>query len=143
MRFVIGNDHAAYEMKQVIAEHLKQQGHEVMDVGVGDVSASNYPVSGYKVAKAVKDGEADLGIAICGTGIGMSIVANKVPGIRAGLCSDTTAAYLTRAHNDANVLAMGAGMIGMNVAIDIVDTFLKTEFSNEEKHIRRIAAIEA
>ncbi|MBR3644511.1 MAG: RpiB/LacA/LacB family sugar-phosphate isomerase, partial [Parasporobacterium sp.] len=82
------------------------------------------------------------GIVICTTGIGISITANKVPGIRCGLCSDTTAAFLTRSHNDANVLAMGGGMIGMNVAIDIVDTFLNTEFCGLEKHARRIAAIE-
>lgn len=143
MKIAIGSDHGGFEMKEAVIAHLTKLGHEVEDMGCHSLQSCDYPQYGRAVAHAVADGTCERGIVICTTGIGISIVANKVPGIRAGLCSDTTAAYLTRAHNDANVLAMGAGMIGMNVAIDIVDTFLKTEFSNEEKHIRRIAAIEA
>ena len=129
-------------MKEAVIAHLKEKGHEVEDMGCHSLQSCDYPQYGRAVAHAVADGTCERGIVICTTGIGISIVANKVKGIRAGLCSDTTAAYLTRAHNDANVLAMGAGMIGMNVAIDIVDTFLNTPFSNEEKHVRRVAAIE-
>lgn len=142
MKIAIGSDHGGYEMKEAVIAHLKEKGHEVEDMGCHSLQSCDYPQYGRAVAHAVADGTCERGIVICTTGIGISIVANKVKGIRAGLCSDTTAAYLTRAHNDANVLAMGAGMIGMNVAIDIVDTFLNTPFSNEEKHVRRVAAIE-
>ena len=129
-------------MKEAVIAHLKDAGHEVTDLGCYDKNSCDYPQYGKAVAKAVADGTCQRGIVICTTGIGISIAANKVPGIRCGLCSDTTAAFLTRSHNDANVLAMGGGMIGMNVAIDIVDTFLNTEFCGLEKHARRIAAIE-
>ncbi|MBP5385481.1 MAG: ribose 5-phosphate isomerase B [Lachnospiraceae bacterium] len=142
MKIAIGSDHGGFDMKEAVIAHLKEQGHEVNDVGCYDKKSCDYPPYGRAVAHAVADGTCDKGIVICTTGIGISITANKVPGIRAALCSDTTAAYLTRAHNDANVLAMGGGMIGMNVAIDIVDTFLNTEFSGLEKHKRRIAGIE-
>ncbi len=142
MKIAIGSDHGGFDMKEAVIAHLKEMGHEVEDMGCYEKKSCDYPQYGRAVANAVARGQCERGIVICTTGIGISIVANKVKGIRAGLCSDTTAAFLTRSHNDANVLAMGAGMIGMNVALDIVDTFLKTEFSNEEKHIRRIAAIE-
>lgn len=142
MKIAIGSDHGGFDMKEAVVAHLKEAGHEVVDMGCHDKSSCDYPQYGKAVAKAVADGTCERGIVICTTGIGISITANKVPGIRCGLCSDTTAAYLTRSHNDANVLAMGGGMIGMNVAMDIVDTFLKTEFCGLEKHARRIAAIE-
>lgn len=142
MRIAIGSDHGGFEMKGAVIAHLQEKGYEVEDMGCYENVSCDYPKYGYAVAHAVADGKADKGIVICTTGIGISICANKVKGIRAGLCSDSTAAYLTRAHNDANVLAMGAGMIGLNVAMDIVDTFLETEFSAMEKHARRIAAIE-
>ncbi len=142
MKIAIGSDHGGFDMKEAVIAHLKEKGYEVEDVGCYDKKSCDYPTYGRAVAHAVADGKCDRGIVICTTGIGISIVANKVRGIRAGLCSDTTAAFLTRSHNDANVLAMGAGMIGLNVAIDVVDTFLETEFSGLEKHARRIAAIE-
>lgn len=142
MKIAIGSDHGGFDMKEAVIAHLKETGHEVTDFGCHDKSSCDYPQYGKAVAKAVADGTCQRGIVICTTGIGISIAANKVPGIRCGLCSDTTAAFLTRSHNDANVLAMGGGMIGMNVAIDIVDTFLNTEFCGLEKHARRIAAIE-
>ena len=142
MRIAIGSDHGGFEMKEAVIAHLKEKGHEVDDLGCYSLQSCDYPQYGRAVAHAVADKKCEKGIVICTTGIGISIVANKVRGIRAALCSDTTAAYLTRAHNDANVLAMGGGMIGMNVAIDIVDTFLETEFSGLEKHVRRVAAME-
>ena len=142
MKIAIGSDHGGFDMKEAVIAHLKETGHEVTDLGCYDKNSCDYPQYGKAVAKAVADGTCQRGIVICTTGIGISIAANKVPGIRCGLCSDTTAAFLTRSHNDANVLAMGGGMIGMNVAIDIVDTFLNTEFCGLEKHARRIAAIE-
>ncbi len=142
MKIAIGSDHGGFDMKEAVIAHLKDAGHEVTDLGCYDKNSCDYPQYGKAVAKAVADGTCQRGIVICTTGIGISIAANKVPGIRCGLCSDTTAAFLTRSHNDANVLAMGGGMIGMNVAIDIVDTFLNTEFCGLEKHARRIAAIE-
>ena len=142
MKIAIGSDHGGFDMKEAVIAHLKDAGHEVTDLGCYDKNSCDYPQYGKAVAKAVADGTYQRGIVICTTGIGISIAANKVPGIRCGLCSDTTAAFLTRSHNDANVLAMGGGMIGMNVAIDIVDTFLNTEFCGLEKHARRIAAIE-
>ncbi len=142
MKIAIGSDHGGFDMKEAVIAHLKEKGYEVEDVGCYDKKSCDYPPYGRAVAHAVADGKCDRGIVICTTGIGISIVANKVRGIRAGLCSDTTAAFLTRSHNDANVLAMGAGMIGLNVALDVVDTFLETEFSGLEKHARRIAAIE-
>ncbi|MBQ7581260.1 MAG: ribose 5-phosphate isomerase B [Lachnospiraceae bacterium] len=142
MKIAIGSDHGGYDMKEAVAAHLREAGYEVTDMGCHEKKSCDYPQYGRAVAQAVAEGTCDKGIVICTTGIGISIVANKVKGIRCGLCSDTTAAFLTRSHNDANVLAMGGGMIGMNVAIDIVDTFLKTEFCGEEKHRRRIAGIE-
>lgn len=142
MKIAIGSDHGGFEMKNAVVAHLKEQGHAVEDFGCYENVSCDYPKYGYAVAHAVADGKAERGIVICTTGIGISICANKVKGIRAGLCSDCTAAYLTRAHNNANVLAMGGGMIGMNVALDIVDTFLATDFSQEEKHERRISQIE-
>ncbi|MBO4903134.1 MAG: ribose 5-phosphate isomerase B [Lachnospiraceae bacterium] len=142
MKVAIGSDHGGFDMKEAVIAHLKEKGYEVTDVGCYDRQSCDYPPYGRAVAHAVADGKADKGIVICTTGIGISITANKVKGIRAGLCHDTTSAYLTRAHNDANVLAMGAGLIGIYVALDIVDTFLETEFSGLEKHARRVAAIE-
>lgn len=138
----IGSDHGGYELKELVIRHLEEKGVDVNDMGCYDKSSCDYPVYGKAVAKAVADGSCEKGIVICTTGIGISIVANKVKGIRAALCADTFSAKMTRLHNDANVLAMGAGIVGPNLALEIVDTFLNTEFSKEEKHIRRVDAIE-
>lgn len=138
----IGSDHGGYELKELVIRHLEEKGVDVNDMGCYDKSSCDYPVYGKAVAKAVADGSCDKGIIICTTGIGISIVANKVKGIRAALCADTLSAKMTRLHNDANVLAMGAGIVGPNLAMEIVDTFLNTGFSEEEKHKRRVAAIE-
>lgn len=138
----IGSDHGGYDLKQVIISHLKEQGIECKDYGCTDKSSCDYPIYGRAVAEAVANGECEKGIVICTTGIGISITANKVKGIRCALCADTLTAQMTRLHNNANVLAMGGGIVGPNLAISIVDTFLNTEFSEEEKHQRRVGLIE-
>lgn len=138
----IGSDHGGYDLKEKVIAHLKEQGIECKDMGCKDKSSCDYPIYGRAVAKAVAAGECEKGIVICTTGIGISITANKVPGIRCALCADTVSAKLTRLHNDANVLAIGAGIVGENLALGIVDTFLGTEFSGEERHQRRINLIE-
>ncbi len=138
----IGSDHGGYDLKQAVIAHLEEKGIPYQDMGCHSKASCDYPIFGHAVAKAVAEGGCDKGIVICTTGIGISIAANKVPGIRCALCSDTLSAKMTRLHNDANVLALGGGMLGVNLAIDIVDTFLGTEFSGEEKHCRRIGLLE-
>lgn len=138
----LGSDHGGYELKQEVIQYLKKHNLEYRDYGCDSTSSCDYPVYAKKVANAIVSGECDKGILICGTGIGISIAANKVKGIRAALCHDTFSAQATREHNDANILAMGARVIGSGLAIKIVDTFLNTEFSNDERHIRRIEQIE-
>lgn len=138
----IGSDHGGFDLKEKVIAHLKEQGVECKDLGCYDKSSCDYPIYGRAVAEVVASGECEKGIVICTTGIGISITANKVPGIRCALCADTVSAKLTRLHNDANVLAMGAGIVGENLAMGIVDTFLVTEFSGEERHQRRINLIE-
>ena len=138
----IGSDHGGYDLKQSIIRYLEEQNLEYKDFGCMDKASCDYPLYGRAVAKAVADGVCERGIVICTTGIGISITANKIPGIRCALCSDTVSAKLTRLHNDANMLALGAGIIGENLALGIVDTFLHTDFSGEERHIRRVDLIE-
>ncbi|MBO4825047.1 MAG: ribose 5-phosphate isomerase B [Lachnospiraceae bacterium] len=138
----IGSDHGGYELRQIIMKHLKDRGIEYKDFGCPDTNSCDYPVYGRAVAKAVASGECEKGIVICTTGIGISITANKIPGIRCALCSDVLSAELTRLHNDANMLSLGAGIVGPNLAVKITDTFLDTEFSGEERHSRRISLIE-
>lgn len=138
----LGSDQAGYRLKQKIIAHLEQKGIEFKDYGSYNEEACDYPVYGKAVANAVITGECENGIIICGTGIGISIAANKVPGIRAALCSDCFSAEAARQHNDANILAMGARVIGAGLAIKIVDIFLNTEFSGEERHRRRIGLLE-
>ena len=137
----IGSDHGGFDIKQVVIEHLKERGIEYKDFGTYDKNSCDYPIFGKAAAEAVANGECEKGIVICTTGIGISIVANKVKGVRCALCSEPHSARLTREHNDANVLAMGGALIGPDMAIDIVDTFLDTEFSGLEKHVRRISEI--
>ena len=138
----IGSDHGGFDLKEKVIAHLKEQGVECKDLGCYDKSSCDYPIYGRAVAEAVASGECEKGIVICTTGIGISITANKVPGIRCALCADTVSAGLTRLHNDANMLAMGAGIVGENLALEIVETFLNTPFSGEERHSRRISLIE-
>ena len=138
----LGSDHGGFDLKEVVKEHLQKRGFEVKDFGTYDKESCDYPDFGRAAAEAVASGECEKGIVICTTGIGISIVANKVKGIRCALCSETTSARLTREHNDANMLAMGGGLVGELLALEIVDTFLDTEFSGLEKHSRRIAKLE-
>ena len=138
----IGSDHGGFELKKEIMAHLDARGLEYKDFGTYSDASCDYPVYGKAVAKAVASGECERGIIICGTGIGISIAANKVHGIRAALCGDCFSAEASRQHNDANVLALGARVVGPGLALKIVDTFLDTPFSNGERHIRRIAMIE-
>lgn len=142
MKVAIGSDHGGFDLKESVIRHLKECGIEVKDVGCYSKDSCDYPVFGHGVAKAVADGECERGIVICTTGIGISISANKTKGIRCALCSEPLSAKMTRLHNDANVLAMGAGLLGPNMANEIVDTFLNTDFSGDERHQRRINLIE-
>jgi ribose 5-phosphate isomerase B len=138
----LGCDHGGYSLKQEIIAYLDKEGLEYKDYGCYDYKAVDYPVYAKKVTEAIVSGECEKGILICGTGIGISIAANKVKGIRAALCSDCFSAEATRLHNDANVLALGGRVLGGGLAVKIVDTFLNTEFSGEERHINRISQIE-
>lgn len=138
----IGSDHGGFELKEKLMEHLSKRGLEYKDFGTYSSASCDYPVYAKAVANAVASGECDRGIIICGTGIGVSITANKVRGIRAALCGDCFSAEATRQHNDANVLCMGARVVGEGLALKIADTFLDTPFSNDERHIRRISMIE-
>lgn len=138
----IGSDHGGFALKQCIMKHLDETGVPYEDLGCYKEESCDYPVYGHTVAQAVAEGRAEKGIVICTTGIGISISANKHPGVRCALCADSLTAKLTRLHNDANVLALGGGIVGMNLAIEIVDTFLNTAFSGEARHQRRIDLIE-
>ncbi len=142
MKIAIGCDHGGYLLKQDILIWLEENDYEFEDFGCYNTESVDYPVYAEKVARAVASGECEKGIIICGTGIGISITANKIPGIRAALCGDCFSAEMTRLHNDANILAMGARVVGPGLALKIVDTFLDTPFSGDERHIRRINQIE-
>lgn len=143
MKIAIAGDHAAPALKAKVIKHLIDQGYEVVDFGTDTPDSVDYPDYALKVAEAVSAKEAELGILICGTGIGMSIAANKVKGIRCALCSDTFSAHATREHNDANVLAFGERVVGEGLALDIVDAFVKTKFSGADRHRARINKITA
>ena len=141
-KVVIGCDHAGFELKGKVIEHLKNRGFEIQDVGTDSTASCDYPLFAKALCKVLQDGGAELGILICGTGIGMSMAANKCKGIRACACSDTFSARLTRNHNDANVLCFGARVVGEGLAYDLVDAFLDAEFEGG-KHQRRIDLITA
>lgn len=138
----LGCDHGGYAMMKEVKKHLEERGIAYKDFGCDSEASVDYPIYAKKVANAVADGECENGILICGTGIGISIAANKVKGIRAALCHDCFSAAATREHNNANILAMGARVIGVGLALKIVDTFIDTPFSNDERHLRRIDMIE-
>ncbi len=142
MKIAIGSDHGGFDMKEAVKNHLQERGFEVIDCGTYNKESCDYPQFGKAVAQKVAQGEAEKGVVVCTTGIGISITANKVRGIRCALCSEPLSAKMTRLHNDANVLALGGKMIGENLAMEIVDTFFDTPFSGEEKHSRRIGQIE-
>ncbi len=138
----IACDHGGYELKKEILKHLDKRGIAYRDFGCDSTEAVDYPIYARKVTDAITGGECERGILICGTGIGISIAANKVKGIRAALCTDCFTAEATRQHNDANILALGGRVVGPGLALKIVDTFLDTPFSNAERHKHRIELIE-
>ncbi len=138
----IGSDHGGYDLKQVVIKYLEEQGIAYKDFGCYDKNSCDYPLFGKAAAEAVASGECEKGIVVCTTGIGISMAANKVAGVRCALCQDTFSAKMTRLHNNANMLALGGGIVGPNLALDIVETFLNTPFSEEEKHCRRIGLLE-
>lgn len=136
MKIAIGNDHVAVAMKNHIMEYLRQKGHEVVNFGTDEETQANYPVYSEKVAKAVVSGECDKGILICGTGVGISIAANKIKGVRCVVCSEPYSARLSRQHNNTNIVAFGARVIGIATAEDIVDAFLSAEFEGGRHQTR-------
>jgi len=143
MKIALGCDHGGFDLKLQIIDYLKKEGIEFKDFGCNDKKSCDYPDYAKDVANAVVNNEYELGILVCGTGIGMSITANKVKGARAALCGDCFSAEATRQHNNANILCLGARVTGDGLALKIVDTFLNTDFSNDERHIRRIGLIES
>ena len=138
MRIAMGCDHGAIDLKNKVASHLEAKGYEVQDFGTYTKDSCDYPEFAAAAAKAVASGACEKGIVLCTTGIGVSITANKVDGIRCALLSDVWSAKMTRLHNDTNMMALGAGVVGENLAMEIVDTWLSTEFSGEARHQRRI-----
>jgi len=144
MKIAVGSDHAGFELKRVTAAELRSQGHEVLDLGTDSSStAVDYPDFAEAVGAAVVDGRAERGILICGSGLGASVAANKITGVRAGLCHDTYSAHQGVEHDDVNVLVMGARVIGPALAHDIVHSFLGARFTAEERHQRRLAKVKA
>ena len=141
MIIALGSDHAAYELKEAIKAKMESEGHTIIDVGTDSAESVDYPKYGHAVGRAVASGEAERGIAVCGSGIGISIACNKVPGIRAALCTSVEMAEMCRRHNNANVVCMGARMISQELAFDIIDTWMTTDFE-AGKHLRRINEIE-
>ena len=139
-KIALGCDHAGFEMKDAVIAHLNQKGFDVIDVGTNSSESCDYPLFAHAVCRNIQSGAAELGILICGTGIGMSLVANKHRGIRAAACSDTFSARLTRVHNNANVLCFGTRVIGIGLALDLIDNFLDAEFEGG-KHERRVNMI--
>lgn len=138
----IGCDHGGYQLKLEILKYLEKKGLEYKDFGCDSLESVDYPIYAKKVGQAILDGECEKGILICGTGIGISITANKMKGIRCALCSDCFSAEATRLHNDTNIVALGGRVVGPELAVKIVDTFLNTPFSGDERHARRIAMME-
>ena len=143
MKIAIGCDHGAFDLKNAVVKHLQGKGHEVVDFGTDSLDSCDYPDYAKAAAEAVASGACEKGIVLCTTGIGISIAANKVKGIRCALLSDPLSARMTREHNDTNMMALGAGIVGKNLALEIVDTWIGTAFSGEAKHQRRIDKVMA
>jgi ribose 5-phosphate isomerase B len=143
MKIVIGSDHAGFQLKVTMGEMLRSLGHEVLDVGAYDEKPSDYPDFAEKVGRAVLDGKAERGVLICGSGVGASVAANKLPGIRAGMCHDTYSAHQGVEHDDINVLVLGSRVIGVALAQELVKAFLGGKFTNEERHVRRLGKVRA
>ena len=143
MKIAIGCDHGALDLKNVVVKHLQDKGYEVQDFGTYTKDSCDYPDFAAAAAKAVASGECEKGIVLCTTGIGVSITANKIDGVRCALLSDPWSARMTRLHNDTNMMAIGAGVVGQNLALEIVDVWVGTEFSGEARHQRRIDKVMA
>jgi ribose 5-phosphate isomerase B len=143
MRIALGSDHAGFEMKGALAKHLGELGHQVVDVGTYSADPVDYPDFAEAVGKAVLDGRADRGVLICGSGVGASVAANKIRGIRAGLCHDSYSAHQGVEHDDMNVLVLGARVIGLALARELVSAYTSAKFSNEERHVRRLNKVKA
>ncbi|MGH9385360.1 MAG: ribose 5-phosphate isomerase B [Vicinamibacterales bacterium] len=143
MRVAIGADHAGFEMKRDVAGYLAQQGHEITDLGAHTTAAVDYPDIASAVASAIRNGQADRGILLCGSGAGASVAASKFPGVRAAVCHDTYTARQAVEHDDLNILCLGSRVIGPSLARTLIDAFLTATFSNEERHLRRLGKIEA
>jgi len=143
MKIAVGCDHGALELKNVLVDYLQNKGYEVQDFGTHTLDSCDYPDFAAAAARAVAGGQCEKGIVLCTTGIGVSITANKIKGIRCALLSDVTSARMTREHNDTNMMALGAGIVEQALALQIVDTWLSTEFSHGERHQRRIDKIMA
>lgn len=143
MRIVVGADHAGFDLKQIVIAYLRQRGHEVIDAGTNNGDPVDYPDYAEAVGKIIVEGRAERGVLICGSGVGTSVSANKIPGIRAGLCHNTYAARQGVEHDDMNVLVLGARVIGVELARELVDNFLAAKFCGEERHRRRVEKIKA
>src|SRR4029453_11681665 len=143
MRIAIGADHAGFELKEELREALGQWGHRVLDVGTYNMEPVDYPDYAEAVGPALGEGRADRGVVICGSGVGASVAANKIPGVRAGLCHDTYSAHQGVEHDDTNVLVLGARVIGAELACELVSSFLAAKYTDEERHRRRVAKIKA
>jgi len=143
MNIAIGADHAGFELKELIIEHTRSIGHTILDLGTGSTHPVDYPDFAEAVGMAICEGRADRGILICGSGVGASVAANKLPGIRAGICHDSYSAHQGVEHDDMNVLVLGSRVIGVELARELTSTFLAAEFSGEERHRRRLAKIAA
>lgn len=143
MRIVVGADHAGFELKQTIAEFLRGKEHDVLDVGTHNTQPVDYPDFAEAVGKAIQDGRAERGVLICGSGVGASVAANKLVGIRAGLCHDTYSAHQGVEHDDTNVLVLGSRVIAYALAEELVNAFINAEFTNEARHRRRLEKVKA
>jgi len=143
MKVVIGSDHAGFQLKNAMGDLLRSMGNDVLDVGAFNENPSDYPDFAEAVGRAVLDGKAERGVLICGSGVGASVAANKLPGIRAGMCHDTYSAHQGVEHDDINVLVLGSRVIGVALAQDLVKAFLGAKFSNEERHVRRLGKVKA
>ena len=141
MRLVVGSDHAGFPLKQELAELLRREGHEVLDVGTHSTEPVDYPDSAEAVGKAVVDGRAERGVLVCGSGVGASVAANKVPGVRAAICHDAYSAHQGVEHDDMNVLVLGGRIIGPALAHELALAFVRARFSNEERHARRLEKV--
>ena len=143
MKIVIGSDHAGFQLKVAMGDLLRSLGHEVLDVGAFNENPSDYPDFAEALGQAVLDGKAERGVLICGSGVGASVAANKLPGIRAGMCHDTYSAHQGVEHDDINVLVLGSRVIGVKLAEDLLKAFLGAKFTNEERHVRRLGKVKA